>query len=129
MGQKKQKTISIVEDEATIRRVLRDVLQQQNFSVLEAKNGIEGVTQVLKYHPDLVLLDLLMPEMNGMVALEKIRKDTWGAKVPVIILTNLSANSEELVQAMVREQPVCYLIKSDWKIHDVVKKIKEVLKV
>ena len=64
-----------------------------------------------------------------MEALKIIRKDDWGAHVPVIILTVLNATDEELVKDMVEARPVFYLIKSDWKIHDVVEKIKEVLKI
>jgi len=127
MEKKKLQTILIVEDEESLRAVLHDVLLKHNFRVLEAKNGREGVDQALTKHPDLILLDLLMPEMSGMEALDKIRKSTWGARVPVIILTNLSANSEELVQHMIKGRPVCYLIKSDWKIEDVVAKVQEVL--
>lgn len=127
MDQKKQKTILIVEDEEPLRKILRSVLEKNNFSILEAANGKEGMKVALEKHPDLVLLDLLMPEMNGMDALSAIRKDSWGAKVPVIILTNLSANDEELIEAMIKERPVCYLIKSDWKMEDVVKKVQEVL--
>ena len=121
------KTILIIEDEAALRKILSDLLQKNNFSILEAKDGKEGVEIALEKHPDLILLDLLMPVMNGMDALKKIRKDTWGEKVPVIILTNLNATDEKLVQDMVTERPLYYLIKSDWNINDVVKKVKEVL--
>jgi CheY-like chemotaxis protein len=69
-----------------------------------------------------------MPVMDGMTALGKIREDSWGKKVPVIILTNLSATEEKLVEAMVINKPIYYLVKSDWKLHDVVDKIKKVLK-
>lgn len=129
MDQRKNKTILIVEDEEPLRKILSDVLQKNNFLVIEAKNGKESVGLSLSERPDLILLDLLMPEMSGMEALKMIRKDDWGAHVPVIILTNLSADSEKLVESMISERPVCYLIKSDWKIEDVVKKVKEVLKV
>ncbi len=81
----------------------------------------------LAKHPDLILLDLVMPEMDGMTALKKIREDAWGASVPVIILTNLSATKEQLVDDMITHKPMHYLIKSDWKLHDVVKKIEEIL--
>lgn len=128
MGLKKNKTILIVEDEEAQSGILRDSLQENNFSTLVAVNGKEALDLGLKNHPDLILLDLLMPEMDGMTALKKIREDAWGASVPVIILTNLNADSEELVQAMVMGRPVCYLIKSDWKIQDVIKKVKEILK-
>ena len=66
--------------------------------------------------------------MDGMTALKKIRQDVWGQKVPVIILTNLSATNEKLVEDMITHKPMHYLIKSDWNLNDVVKKIEEVLK-
>lgn len=77
----------------------------------------------------MILLDLLMPVMGGMEALKEIRKSKWGETVPVIILTNLSATDEKLVESMISERPAYYLIKSDWKIFDVVKKIKEILRI
>lgn len=125
---KKLKKILIVEDEKSLRDAMVAVLKLQNFVPLEAKNGREGVELALSKHPDLILLDLIMPEMNGMPALQKIREDAWGRDVPVIILTNLSATDEKLVEDIVTHKPVHYLIKSDWKIHDVIKKIEEVLK-
>lgn len=129
MNQNLKKTVLIVEDEVSLRKVLTDALQKQNFSVLDAGNGKEGVIQALQKHPDLILLDLLMPVMDGMKALKELRKDIWGSKVPVIILTNLSATDEKVVQDMVTTRPLFYLIKSDWKLQDVVAKIKEVLKI
>lgn len=123
-----EKTILIVEDEKILRETLVDNLHSENFLTIEAQNGREGVEMALSKHPDLILLDLLMPEMDGMTALKKIRQDAWGANVPVIILTNLSATEEKLVEDMVTQKPVYYLVKSDFKIDDVIKKIKEVLK-
>lgn len=70
-----------------------------------------------------------MPVMDGMTALKKIREDAWGEKVPVIILTNLSATKEQLLEDMVTHKSMHYLIKSDWKLHDVVKKIEEIFKI
>ena len=124
-----QKIILIVEDEKNLREAIGDILKIKNFDTLEAKNGREGVELALLKHPDLILLDLIMPEMDGMTALKKIRADAWGANVPVIILTNLSANSEQLVEDMVAHKPMYYLVKSDWKLHDVVAKIEEILKI
>lgn len=122
-----QKTILVVEDEKSLCDAIMDILRRKNFIAIGAKNGIEGVDFALSKHPDLILLDLLMPEMDGMTALKKIRGDAWGANVPVIILTNLSATDEKLVEDMVTHKPMHYLIKSDWKLHDVVKKIEEIL--
>jgi len=74
---KKHKNILIIEDEKNLRTAIVDVLRAENFDTIEAKNGKDGVKMALKYHPDLILLDLLMPEMDGMTAFEKIRKDSW----------------------------------------------------
>lgn len=123
---KTKKTILVVEDEKSLRDAIVDVLRLKNFNPLEAKNGREGVDVALAKHPDMILLDLIMPEMDGMTALKKIRIDKWGAKVPVIILTNVSATNEKLIEDMVSHKPLNYLIKSDWQIHDVVKKIESV---
>jgi DNA-binding response OmpR family regulator len=121
-----QRIILIVDDERPLREALRDVLQRSGFQPLEAKNGKEGVEIALTKHPDLILLDLVMPEMGGMEALAKIRQDQWGARVPVIILTNLSANNEQLVEGVVTHQPINYLVKSDWKIHSILELVEGV---
>ena len=124
---KTQKTILVVEDEKSLREAIVDILKIKNFNSLEAKNGVEGVDLALSKHPDLILLDLIMPEMDGMTALKNIRQDSWGEKVPVIILTNLSATKEQLIEDVVTHKPMHYLIKSDWKLHDVVDKIEKIL--
>ncbi|OHA17303.1 MAG: hypothetical protein A3C79_03225 [Candidatus Taylorbacteria bacterium RIFCSPHIGHO2_02_FULL_45_28] len=123
-----QKTVLIVEDEKSLREAIVDILHLHNYRTLEAKNGKEGVEIALREHPDMILLDLIMPEMDGMAVLKKIREDTWGAHVFVIILTNVSATNEQLVNDMVTHKPLNYLIKSDWKLHDVVEKMEQIFK-
>jgi len=122
------KTILVVEDEKALCDAIMDFLTRENFSPIAARNGREGVELALSRHPDLILLDLVMPEMDGMTALKKIREDAWGANVPVIILTNLSPTDEKLVESIITFKPAHYLVKSDWKLRDVVKKINETLK-
>lgn len=122
-----QKTILIVEDEKDIREALSDELQENQYEVIEAKNGKEGVTAALERHPDLILMDLLMPEISGMEALQHIRADSWGVNVPVIVLTNLNANNEDVFEDVAAYRPMYYLVKSDWKIGDVMEKIKTIL--
>ena len=128
-GENKERKVLIVEDERNLRKAIADVLHSNNFLPLEAKNGMEGVKLALSEHPDLILLDLIMPIMDGISTLKIIRADSWGANVPVIILTNVSATNEQLVDDVVTYKPLNYLIKSDWKLHDIVDKIKNVLKV
>ena len=122
------KTILIVEDEKSLRDAIADILRLKDFLPLEARNGREGLELAFSRHPDLILLDLIMPAMDGITALKKIREDAWGEKVPIIILTNLSETKEQFVDNTVTHKSTYYLIKSDWKLHDIIKKIEEILK-
>ncbi len=123
----KKRTILIVEDDANIRDLMTLRLASKKFAILQAGDGKEGLETALAEHPDLILLDLMMPVMDGMTALKELRKDAWGATAPVIILTNLDANSESVVEDMLTGKPLHYLIKLNWKTEEVVKKIEEVL--
>ncbi|MDO8557836.1 MAG: response regulator [bacterium] len=120
-----EKTILIVEDDRSQLQALVDKLTQEGFATLEAKNGEEGLETALREHPDLILLDIVMPVMDGMTMLKKLREDTWGKDALVIILSNLS-DPEKISQA-VTQGTYGYLIKTDWKIEDVVAKVKELL--
>ena len=122
-----KKTVLIVEDEAPMQLALNDILVFEGFSVLEAKNGEEGLEMALKEHPDLILLDILMPQMNGLVMLKKLREDEWGKKAEVIILTNY--DEKEYVATALENNTYDYFIKTDIKITEVIKKIKEKLEV
>lgn len=118
-----KKIILVVEDEEPMQLVLRDVLKVEGYDVLEAKNGIEGLELALKEHPDLILLDILMPKMDGLEMLKNLRADEWGRKVPVIVLTNLSDN-EDIAKA-VEEDVFEYFVKTDIRIDEVIERIRE----
>lgn len=122
-----KKTILIVEDEEPMQLALKDILVFEGFNVFEAKNGEEGLAMALREHPDLILLDILMPEMNGLVMLKKLREDDWGKKAKVIILTNY--DEKDYVATALESQVFDYFIKTDIKITEVIKKIKEKLAV
>ena len=119
------KKILIVEDEPSLRAALRDKLSREGFNCLEAKDGQEGLGIALREHPDLILLDIIMPVMDGMTMLYELRKNPWGNSVPVILLTNLS--EAERVSESLRQGVYDYLVKSDWTLEDIVKKVKEKL--
>lgn len=88
---KKTKQILIIEDESAMRRILKDTLEQEGFAVLESKDGEEGLQIALQAQPDFIVLDIVMPKMDGMAVLKQLRADdAWGRQVPVLILTNLS---------------------------------------
>lgn len=96
-----------------------------NFDIIKASNGKEGLGVAFKEHTDLILLDIVMPVMDGMTFLQKLRIDPWGKSVKVILLTNLSDPGK---LAKSREHGVKhYLIKSDWTLDDICKKVCEEL--
>ncbi len=123
MPTKIDKKILIVEDETPLRNAVSDILTFEGFEVFQAKNGQEGLDAALTHHPDLILLDLMMPIMDGLTMLEKLRQDpVYGSKAAVILLTNI--NDPEKVAMATEAGSYDFLVKSDWNIEDVVKKIK-----
>lgn len=123
MTTNKNKIILVAEDEEPLRRVLRDILSFEGYQVIEAVNGEEGLNMVLKEHPDLILLDIVMPKMDGLAMLKKLRADDWGKTASVMILTNLSDNDEVIKAA--ESEGIPYFVKTDIKISEVIEKVKE----
>lgn len=121
------KKILVVEDEIALATALTENLTQEGFEVLHAKDGLEGIGLALSSKPDLILLDILIPKMDGLAVLNKLRQDPWGKNVPVMVLSNL--NQPANVAAAIDDNVSEYLVKVDWKIEDIVKKIREKLKV
>ncbi len=117
------KKVLIVEDEAPLRNAVSDILSFEGFTVFQGKNGQEGLDLAIQEHPDLILLDLMMPIMDGLTMLEKLRQDQeYGKNAAVILLTNI--NDPEKVAQATEAGSYDFLVKSDWNIEDVVKKIK-----
>ena len=120
------KKILIVEDEKTSLKVLVEFLEgEDGFSLLVAEDGKEALEKALKEHPDLILLDIKLPSIDGLTMLRKLRRDAWGKDVSVIILTNFK-NKETILGA--RQNGVHrYLVKTEWSLGDILKEIKEEL--
>jgi two-component system cell cycle response regulator DivK len=81
------KTILIVEDNEKNMKLARDILRAKGYATLEAVNGLEGVKLALEHKPDLVLMDIQLPDINGIEAFERIRADASAARVPVVAFT------------------------------------------
>jgi len=126
--QVKKNKILIVEDEASERRALSEKLTRKNYKIFEAENGLVGLEIALKQHPDLILLDILMPKMDGVGFINKLRLDKWGKSVPVMVLTNKEAERKMLKFLKKDRGCLYYMIKSDWKLSDIVKRIDRILK-
>ncbi len=122
---KAKKKILMVEDEAMLLQVLRDEFVNEGFNVVLAKDGAEGLEAALKEQPDLILVDILMPKMDGITMLQKIRQQPNLAKIPAIVLTNL--NDIKIVQQALESGAYDYLVKSDYNPKDLVKHVKEKL--
>lgn len=126
MVEDKKTKILLVEDEEIIRKAYADELRDEGFSLLIASNGRDGLELALREKPDLILLDILMPIMDGLTMMEKLReKGLYGKSVPIILLTNLSASEEKIMKAVTKNGPAYYLVKSDWDLSQVMEKIKE----
>ena len=123
MESSKNKILLITEDEPALRYVLRDKLSNIGFKVFEAADGEEGLAVALKERPDLILLDLLMPKMEGISMLKKLREDEWGKKVKVLVLTNLEDTNK--ISEAIEHGAEEYLVKSDWTIESIVSKVRE----
>jgi DNA-binding response OmpR family regulator len=126
-----KKIILITEDDSSLRGALHQKLVSEGFDVFEAKNGSEGLEIALREHPDLILIDILMPKMNGLDMLKKLCEDEWGKNVHFIILTNISG-TEEISEAMKlaqvnKHESFEYFVKSNIKIEEVIEKIKQKL--
>lgn len=120
-------TVLIAEDEEFLRKILTQSFKDAGFTVLEAVNGVEALNLALAHKPTVSILDIMMPEMDGMETLKKIRLDpSWGASALVIMLTNLTADNKILEQ-MAESSPSYYFVKSDMEPDQLIAKVKEIL--
>ncbi|MBI5456877.1 response regulator [Candidatus Kaiserbacteria bacterium] len=119
--------VLIIEDELSLIEALRDALTRRGIAVISAEDGERGLAAAKEHEPDLILLDIVMPKMDGLAMLKALRESTWGKNMPVIILTNLSADSSDRVRALIEYTPLLYLVKSDWNLHDIVAKVEAAL--
>jgi DNA-binding response OmpR family regulator len=123
-----KKKILIIEDEEAMQKAIAEAVANQGFVPITASDGVEGLSASLKEHPDLILLDIFMPKMDGLVMLQKLRLDAWGKTAPVIIITNVNPSSNSVINSVLKNEPAYYLVKSEVKLEGIIDKIKEVLK-
>lgn len=117
--------IAIIEDDSVIAQMYRMKFEADGFEVQIADNGRDGVTLVEQFSPDIVLLDVQMPIMNGDEALKLIRNKDWGKTVPVMVLTNLG---EEEAPKNIRSLGIeSYIVKADLTPRQVVERVKTTL--
>jgi len=121
----KAKTIIIVEDDKFLLGILSDRFEAEGFTVIQAMNGSEAVKKTGEARPDLVLLDLILPELNGFEVMEKLKADARTKNIPVIILSNLG--SEEDMERGKKLGAVDYLVKAYFTPDEIVQKVREAI--
>lgn len=117
-----EKHVLIVEDESDIRDAMAEAVADAGFAVSTADNGSTGLDTALTKRPDLILLDIVMPIMDGHEVLEKLRQDDWGKTVKVIMLTSMD-DVKNIAHA--HESDITdYIIKAHSSLDDIVTKVK-----
>lgn len=117
------KTVLIVEDEQSMQRALKNKLEHAGFSVQTASDGEGAIAALQAGKPDLVLLDLIMPKLDGISVLRQMKADDKLRPVPVVILTNLSSG-DKVAEAM-QLGTFDFLVKANYSLDDVLRKVME----
>ncbi len=122
----KSPKILIIEDEKVISKAYQLGFAHEGFKTVAAYDGKEGLEMAKKEKPDLILLDIIMPVMDGLTMLSELRKQEWGKDMKVLVLTNSSDQAKTAESAHLNA--IDFLLKAEWSIELLTKKIKEILK-
>ena len=117
-----KKKVLIVDDNPGLTTVLVDKLKVSGFDAMSASDGEDGLQKAFSFHPDIILLDMLMPKMDGLTMLGKLREDKWGKECKVMILS-LIEDADNIAKA-VDYNVAGYIVKTDYTLSGVVDQIK-----
>lgn len=120
------KKILIVEDDKFLRELIIRKLSEEEFDVIEAIDGEDGIKKIKEEKPDLVLLDLILPGIDGFEVLSKMKEDSSLGSIPVVILSNLGQRED--VERGMKLGAVDYLVKAHFTPGEIIEKVKSVLK-
>jgi two-component system, OmpR family, alkaline phosphatase synthesis response regulator PhoP len=124
MGQQ-SKSILLVEDDRFLRKAAEATLRRHGFTVRTAADGEEALQRVRDEAPDLVLLDLIMPKLQGFEVLRILKQDPATKQIPVVVLSNLGQESD--VQQALQSGAAAYFIKANLSLQDLVTQVHRVL--
>lgn len=119
----RKRTVLIVDDEESLTNVLARKFTDEGIEAFTAYDGKQGLAMALEKHPDVILLDIMMPEMDGFDVMKALQQDPWGKDVPVILLTNSS--SLDTVAKAVTSGMSEFLVKTEMKLDQVVEHVKQ----
>jgi PleD family two-component response regulator len=118
--------VLLVEDDALLARVLADSLKAEDFDVVVVDNGLNVYDQVLKFSPDIILLDLIIPGIDGFAVLKQLQQESKTKGIPVVVVSNLDQPSDvKSVKALGAEQ---FFLKANTKMEVIVKYVKNRLR-
>ena len=120
-----ERRVLLAEDDRFLRRAASARLRQQGFTVLTAEDGAEALRMAREEQPDLILLDLIMPKMQGFEVLKALKQDGATSRIPVIVLSNLG--QERDVQQAMEQGAIAYFVKAHLSLQDLVQKVGEAL--
>jgi len=118
--------VLVIDDDDNINVVLVDKLKASGFDAQGAVDGEDGFKKALEFRPDIILLDVLMPKMNGWQVLEKLKEDEWGKNVKVIMLTVLE-DMDNMARALEKGSQA-YLLKTDYSLEEIVSYIEKLVR-
>jgi len=124
---KKQFKVAIIEDDITISQMYRFKFEAEGYQVETASNGKLGLALAEDMKPDIILLDLMMPEMNGDEMLKKLRATSWGKNIKVVVLTNMG--EQEIPEEVKQMDVVAVILKADMTPRQVAELVKQQLAV
>ena len=116
--------ILIIEDDKILLEMYKDEFVSEHFEVLTANDGQEGIEKMKTNKPDAVLLDIIMPKVNGYEFLKLIKGDSLLSKVPVLVLTNVYTNADDLIKNW---NVITVLTKSNNTPGSIVEKVKQII--
>lgn len=123
---KKETKVLIVDDEPAILRAMVDQFNDEGFKVFEAKDGEEALKIAAKELPEVGLFDILMPKMDGISLVKKLRGDARTRNIKVLFITQLPLDDHRL-QQVIEQGAAYYLLKKDWTLAEMVEKVKQLL--
>jgi two-component system KDP operon response regulator KdpE len=117
----KKKSVLVIEDSSFLAESLVDMLELSNYQALVAPNGKEGVTIALSKKPDLILLDIRLPDIDGYEVYRRIRQTAWGKNALIVVLT--ASESSENISKNIDLPSEFVLFKPEWSVVDLLAKI------
>lgn len=123
--EKEKTNVLLVEDDVFLAGIYQKKFEMEGYKIFVADNGEKGLADAKKRKPDIILLDILLPKLDGFAVLDKLKQDPTTKDIPVILLTNLGQKDD--VEKGLEAGAADYLIKAHFKPSEVVDKVRKVL--